>query len=80
VLVDVRPVRTLHERAITISLFDARVSDEDVQGMLFERCDDAGRLADATLTIRPYAGLRTAMREMQVLLEASPLPSAAGSR
>ena len=80
VLVEVRTLRTLRERAITLSLFDARVGDEEVQGMLFEQHDDAGRLVDATLTIRPYSGLREAMREMQSLLAASPLPSAAGSR
>jgi hypothetical protein len=53
--------------------------EEDVQGMLFERLDEVGRLIDATLTIRPYSGLRAAMKTMQARLEASPLPSAGGA-
>ena len=76
VLVDVEPVHRLHDRATTISLFEARVAEERVQGLLFEQHDDAGQLVDATLTIRPYAGLRAAMKAMQVRLAAAPLPSA----
>ena len=76
VLVDVEPVHRLHEQATTISLFEARVAEEDVQGMLFERHDDAGRLVDAMLTVRPYAGLRAAMSAMRARLEAAPLPGA----
>jgi hypothetical protein len=76
VLVDVEPVHRLHEQATTISLFEARVAEEHVQGLLFEQDDDAGRLVDATLTIRPYAGLRAAMKAMQARMEEAPLPSA----
>jgi hypothetical protein len=76
--VDLRPVQSLREHATTISLFEARVAEEDVQGMLFEQRDDRGRLVEAMLTIRPYAGLRAAMRAMQTLMEDSPLPSAKG--
>lgn len=76
VLVEVEPVHRLGERAATTTVFEARVADEDVQGMLFERCDDAGRLVDAMLTIRPYAGLRAAMKAMQSRMEDAPLPSA----
>jgi hypothetical protein len=50
--------------------------DEDVQGVLCEERGDECRVIDAMLTIRPYAGLRTAMRAMGGLMEASPLPSA----
>src|ERR1044072_2873472 len=52
VLIDVEPVQRLHDQTATISLFEARVDDERVQGMLFERHDNAGRLVDAMLTIR----------------------------
>jgi hypothetical protein len=76
VLVDVEPVHRLHDQATTISLFEARVAEDSVQGLLFEQHDDAGQLVDATLTIRPYAGLRAAMKAMQVRLAAAPLPSA----
>lgn len=47
-----------------------------MQGVLCERHDDAGRLADAMLLLRPYAGLRAAMAAMAQLMEAEPLPSA----
>ena len=76
VLVDLRPARQLDEGTTTMSVFDARVADGDVQGVLCEERDEEGLLIDAMLTIRPYAGLRAAMRAMQALLEAAPLPSA----
>jgi hypothetical protein len=76
VLTDVKPVHRLHEQATTISLFEARVVEEHVQGLLFEQHDDDGRLIDATLTIRPYAGLRAAMKAMQARMQDAPLPSA----
>lgn len=76
VLIDIEPVHRLHDQATMISLFEARVAEDSVQGLLFEQHDDAGQLVDATLTIRPYAGLRAAMNAMQVRLAAAPLPSA----
>lgn len=76
VLIDIEPMRRLRDDGITISLFEARVAEDSVQGLLYEQHDDAGQLVDATLTIRPYAGLRAAMNAMQVRLEAAPLPSA----
>ena len=78
VLTDVRPVRRLSEGTTTMTLFDARVADEEVQGVLCEERDDESRVIDAMLTVRPYAGLRAAMRAMGALMEASPLPSARG--
>ncbi|HYH89474.1 MAG TPA: hypothetical protein VEX67_09580 [Solirubrobacteraceae bacterium] len=51
-----------------MTMFDARVPGERVQGVLYEEHDDAGRLIDAMLTLRPYAGLRAAMRAMQELM------------
>ena len=76
VLVDVTSVDRLHDRTTTVSVFEARVREESVQGMLFERHDDAGRLVDAMLTIRPYSGLRAAFKAMQARMEDAPLPSA----
>ena len=68
VLVELRPTLQLTDGAHTVTMFDARVPGEDVQGVLYERHDDAGRLVDALLTLRPYAGLRAAMRAMQELM------------
>jgi hypothetical protein len=76
VLADARTVRQFGDAGTTVSVFEARVGEHDVQGVLVEQRDDAGRLADAMLTVRPYAGLRAAMRAMRALLDESPLPSA----
>jgi hypothetical protein len=75
VLADARTVRQFRDAHTTISVFEARVGDHEVQGVLVEERDDAGRLADTMLTLRPYAGLRAAMGAMQALLDESPLPS-----
>lgn len=75
VLVNVEPGRQLYEQEVTISLFEARVTEEDVQGFLFEERDADGRLVDVMLTIRPYSGLRASMKAMQARMEAAPLPS-----
>jgi hypothetical protein len=77
VLVELTPGASLNGPGVTMSLFEARVADEDVQGVLVEQHDDAGAVVDAMLTLRPYAGLRASMRAMQGLMEDSPLPSAA---
>jgi hypothetical protein len=76
VLVDMRPVRRFREPSGAICVFEARVEGNEVQGTLFEQYDGDGSVVDAMLTIRPYAGLRAAMRAMQALLDDSPLPSA----
>jgi len=76
VLTEVRPVRRLSAGTTTMTLFDARVADEAVQGVLCEERGDECRVIDAMLTVRPYVGLRVAMRAMGALMEASPLPSA----
>jgi hypothetical protein len=75
VLGDLHRHRQLADARTTMTAFEARVGDEAVQGVLVEERDDDGRIADAMLTVRPYAGLRAAMRAMQALMEESPLPS-----
>jgi hypothetical protein len=75
VLTEVHVVVRLGSGADTMTRFEGRVvTGEEVQGVLAERHDADGRLVEAMLTLRPYAGLRAAMRAMQPLLEASPLP------
>ena len=68
VLVELQPTLQLADGAHTVTMFDARVPGEQVQGVLYEEHDGSGRLVDATLTLRPYAGLRAAMRAMQELM------------
>jgi hypothetical protein len=75
VLADIDLGRRLADGPTTMTAFAARVGDEAIQGVLVEERGDDGRVADAMLTIRPYAGLRAAMRAMQERLAAAPLPS-----
>ena len=70
VLAELRPTLQLADDAHTVTMFEARVPGEQVQGVLYEEHDGSGRLVDATLTLRPYAGLRAAMRAMQELMAA----------
>jgi hypothetical protein len=76
VLVELAPTLQLSGPAQTLTMFDARVAGEAVQGVLHEERDGAGRVVDAMLMLRPYAGLRAAMRAMQELMDDAPLPSA----
>lgn len=80
VLTDVRVTREFDNAEATMSAFEARVGDEHVQGILVESRGGDGRVDDAMLTLRPYAGLRASMRAMQALMEESPLPSVRDER
>ncbi|MEJ7635930.1 nuclear transport factor 2 family protein [Aeromicrobium sp.] len=53
----------------------AKVGDHELQGVLCEDLDAAGRLAEATLMLRPYVALGFALSAMSDLLAESPLPS-----
>jgi hypothetical protein len=54
--------------------FAARVHGDPVQGMLRERRDQAGKLVNVTLFLRPYRTLGKAIEKMQALVSESPLP------
>lgn len=58
----------------TVCAFAARMQDDHVQGMLWERRDDTGRLVYVTLFLRPYRTLGRALDTMRELLAESPLP------
>jgi hypothetical protein len=75
VLDGARTVRRFGDADTTVSVFEARVGEHEVQGVLVEERDAAGHITDAMLTVRPYAGLRAAMHAMGALLDQSPLPS-----
>ena len=47
----------------------ARIQAWEVQGILRERCDLAGRIAEAELYLRPYEALRAGVAEMKARLE-----------
>lgn len=53
----------------------ARVEGHAVEGVLRERHDETGRLVHATLFLRPFRSLQTAIAAMGGLLAAAPLPS-----
>src|SRR3954453_4371059 len=74
-LIELHVVVRLGSGDDTMTRFEGRVvAGEEVQGVLPERHDADGRLVEAMLTLRPYAGLRAAMRAMQPRLGAAPLP------
>jgi hypothetical protein len=76
--IDTRLGARLDSGAETMTRFAGRVvTGEEVQGVLTERHDATGRLVEAMLTLRPYSGLRAAMRAMQQLMEGDPLPGSA---
>lgn len=77
VLSDVAPTRRVLDGNHTLTVLEAGVGKDRVQGVLYEEHDNAGRLLDAMLLLRPYRGLRAAMNAMAELLKASPLPAAA---
>lgn len=58
-----------------VTMLTARVDGHEVEGVLRERHDDEGRLVHATLFLRPYRALRTAIAAMGRMLADSPLPS-----
>ena len=60
----------------TYTSFTGTVDGQRLDGIVRERHDDAGRLAHASLFLRPYASLRAAMSAMGRMLADAPLPSA----
>jgi hypothetical protein len=75
VVPDLRVSRRLADGSDAMSSFEATAAGHAVQGVLVERRDREGRVTEAMLTLRPYAGLRAAMGAMQSLLDTAPLPS-----
>ena len=61
---------------LTYTSLTGNVDGRALQAAVCERHDDEGRLAHATLFLRPYHGLRAAMDAMGRLLADAPLPSA----
>jgi 2-methylisocitrate lyase-like PEP mutase family enzyme len=75
VLEDVRLTRSIGDDRTTTSFVSAHVGGHALTGVLDEARDADGRVIVATLLLRPYAALRTAMGAMQAALERDPLPS-----
>lgn len=76
VLDDLRPGVELKAEGRLGTVIEARVGDYRLDGILYEIRDEQGRVAELTLLLRPYAGLRAAITRMGELLADSPLPSA----
>ena len=49
-------------------MFAARVGDRELQGWDYLRFDDAGRIIEFTVMIRPLSGLQAVVERMQQLL------------
>jgi hypothetical protein len=74
VLDDIAPVRRWGDERESLSAFTARVDDAELQGILREEGDPAGKLVQVTLFLRPYRVLRAAIAKMQQRLADSPMP------
>jgi hypothetical protein len=79
VLEDVSESRTLNEGEMRTTFFTAQIEGHDLDGVLDERFDENGRIAEATLLLRPYRALGVAVDHMRARLAEHPLPSAIGA-
>jgi hypothetical protein len=48
----------------TLTLLEASVEGEQLHGVLLERTDEAGRIAEVTILLRPLGPLQTAIRHI----------------
>ena len=48
----------------TLTLIEASVEGEQLHGVLLERTDEAGRVAEVTILLRPLGPLQTAIRHI----------------
>ena len=77
---DIEPSREFDAEATKVTFISGLVEERPVQGVIEERYDDRGRLAEATLMLRPLATLRMAVAAMAAALEVKPLPSTTQER
>jgi len=77
VVEDVTPERAWIDGPESVTAFTATVSGKRLEGMLRESRDATGAIAQATLFLRPYGALKTAIGRMGVLLERHPAPGEA---
>lgn len=75
VLDDVRPTRELTEPGGVTTFISAEVNAQALDGVLDEHMDESGRVAEATLLLRPLVTLQVAIEAMREGLAADPLPS-----
>jgi hypothetical protein len=75
VLQDVRATHEWSDGTGVAIQFAGRVHGDVVEGMLVQRIDASGLVTEATLWLRPLAGLRRAVAQMREALAREPLPS-----
>lgn len=61
-------------------IVSGRLHDSAVQGVLRECCDQAGRIAEVELYLRPYAALRAGIADVRARLQRHALSSSADER
>jgi hypothetical protein len=74
VLTDLEPRRELTEGTATATFFTAAIGGQPLDGVLDEHLGPDGRVVEATLMLRPYTALRSAIAAMAEALETDPLP------
>lgn len=76
VLENVHATRQFSQGPATTTFFTATVDGHPLDGVLDERFAPDGRIAEATLFLRPYGVLLVAIGRMRSALAQDPLPSA----
>lgn len=80
VLAGVTAIRVASDHDTTATFIKASVNGAPIEGVLDERRDSSGRVVEATLLLRPYAVLRTAIAAMRARLADDPLPHGSDHR
>jgi SnoaL-like protein len=77
VLDSVEAVRDLSAASEHTTFISGSVDGHAIEGVLDEHFDEAGRIVEVTLMLRPLSALNRAVSAMASALKASPLPSSA---
>jgi hypothetical protein len=72
---DVYAAREFTDGPYAAVLFTGRVGDASVDGMLLQRVEATGAVAEMTLWLRPLTALRQAVAQMRDALVENPLPT-----
>jgi hypothetical protein len=79
VLTDVDVTLSAEIGAALATMFRSRVDCEPAESVLIEQLDGSGRVAEASLFLRPYGALRAGIARMRELLDGDPEPAAGRS-
>jgi hypothetical protein len=68
---DFRYVEQIEDGDTAMLMFEARVGERSLQGIDILRFDDAGKVGELTVMVRPMSGVHALAEQMRALLEAA---------